>query len=183
MHKVGIIHADIKPDNIMVINEGCEEGNELSGCILKLIDFGRSIDTTILPANTKFIGDCHADSFRCIEMQKQQPWTFQVDIFGICCVVHALLHGRYMEIETDKTTGQYKPLEPFKRYWNVALWQKLFSTLLNITQEQCTVETLSSILSSLRSEFEQQLATTNLSVLLAKQHIMIMDRIESSLKF
>jgi hypothetical protein len=51
---------------------------------LKLIDFGRSIDMSLYPEGTKFRGDSHVDSFRCIEMQTGKPWTFQVSFVPVC---------------------------------------------------------------------------------------------------
>ncbi|PQQ10512.1 mitotic checkpoint serine/threonine-protein kinase BUB1 [Prunus yedoensis var. nudiflora] len=32
-------------------------------------------------------------------MQENRPWTFQVDTYGLCVVVHLMLHNSYMEIE------------------------------------------------------------------------------------
>ena len=52
---------------------------------LQLIDFGRSIDMTMFPPGTTFTVKVETDSFQCIEMKTDRPWTYQV-AFGVCCV-------------------------------------------------------------------------------------------------
>jgi hypothetical protein len=43
-----------------------------------LIDWGRSIDTTLFTDGTEFVGDSKTDGFRCTEMLEKKPWTYQV---------------------------------------------------------------------------------------------------------
>jgi len=140
MHNSGIIHGDIKPDNLLILDlentvdlpdwrPGMPEWASVG---LKVIDFGRSIDTKLYPEGTLFFGDCHADAFRCVEMETNRPWTYQIDIFGICAVVHCLLHDSYMDIVQDPKTERWRAKEPFKRYWQTDLWEELFDTMLNI---------------------------------------------------
>jgi hypothetical protein len=146
---------------------------------LCLIDWGRSIDTALFPEGMKFIGDSNTVAFRCIEMLEKRPWTFQVDTYGLCGVVHCLLHGSYMEIQ--KSCGSdsrpiYSPKAPYKRYWNVELWQNLFQTLLNVGS--CANNPSLGIL---RKTFENHLMSTSglvkkLRQLLLKQSIMLHSR-------
>jgi len=71
------------------------------------------------------------ESFRFIEMQHGHPWTFQADLYGVCGVMHCMLHGSYMEVVDDE--GRYRPKESFKRYWQADdLWKPLFDELLNV---------------------------------------------------
>ncbi|CAL9012500.1 unnamed protein product [Prunus brigantina] len=92
-------------------------------------------------------------------MQENRPWTFQVvfvlfctvnspnifvsnfsvtcyhvDTYGLCVVVHLMLHNSYMEIEKKLSPEGgyiYQPKSSFKRYWNAKLWKNLFTKLLN----------------------------------------------------
>ncbi|GFY99039.1 protein kinase and Mad3-BUB1-I domain-containing protein [Actinidia rufa] len=109
---------------------------------LCLVDWGRGIDASLFPDEIKFNGDCRTSGFRCVEMQEKKPWTFQVDTYGLCVIVHMMmLHNSYMEIEKKASSDDgyvYQPKSPFKNgihsvnyYWQVKLWKDLFTKLLN----------------------------------------------------
>ena len=45
----------------------------------------------------------------------------QADTYGLCGVVHCLLHGKYMEVEKTRGVGEespiYRPKAQFKRWF------------------------------------------------------------------
>jgi hypothetical protein len=143
LHSCNIIHGDIKPDNCLIMNEDSglsenwkrEGGPAWSSRGIILIDFGRSIDMSLYPKGTKFIGDHGASCFKCIEMQTGKPWTYQADLYGIAAVVHTMLFNKYMDVEqkTDQTTNKTSWVikEKYKRYHS-KLWAEFFEAMLNI---------------------------------------------------
>ncbi|KAG8641442.1 hypothetical protein MANES_13G147400v8 [Manihot esculenta] len=162
LHDVGIIHGDFKPDNLLVrysrddlSEDGFEDrtgswGNQG----LCLVDWGKGIDLHLFPDDIEFVGDCRTSGFRCIQMQENKPWRFQIE-------KKATSDGGYI----------YLPKKPFKRYWNVDLWRELFSQLLNNSPHNDK-----KLLQNLRERFQDYFCSNRqmfkkLKDLLAKQRL------------
>ena len=105
---------------------------------LKLIDFGRGIDTRMFKPEAQFIADWPSCPQDCAEIREARPWKYQIDYHGAAGVIHSLLFGKY--IDTIPVAGnslgpgqkkEWKLKENFKRYWEKELWGDVFTTLLN----------------------------------------------------
>lgn len=176
MHSLGILHGDLKADNCLVrlppssssSSSSSEHWNaeySASGSGgwfhkgLCLIDFGRAIDLHHFLPQVTFIADWKTDNADCPEMRALRPWTWQVDYWGIVCIAHSLLYGKYLdaipvassssssasaststsafsdnEINIDNITNhqrRWKLKEPLKRYWQTEIWGGLFDACMN----------------------------------------------------
>ncbi|KAH7576961.1 hypothetical protein JRO89_XS01G0183100 [Xanthoceras sorbifolium] len=187
LHNVGIIHGDFKPDNLLIrYARGELTTDGFHNCSgpwrdqgLCLVDWGKGIDLHLFPDNIDFEGDCRTSGFRCIQMQEKKPWKFQaslnsiVDTYGLCVIVHLMLHGTYLKVEKKSSPDGgfiYQPNSSFRRYWNVELWKNLFSKLLNIGPGDSDKE----VLRNLRESFQDYMCSNpqrlkKLKELLAKQ--------------
>ncbi|KAL5573543.1 hypothetical protein UlMin_023140 [Ulmus minor] len=181
LHGAGIIHGDFKPDNLLIRYARDElvedEFRDRTGPWrdqgLCLVDWGRGIDLHLFPEKTEFMGDCRTSGFRCIEMQQNKPWRFQVDTYGLCVIAHMMLHNSYMEVQEKPSSDGgyiYLPKSSFKRYWNVALWKNFFTKLLNHNPG----ENEKQLLRSLRESFQEYMCSNpqfvkKLKDVLAKQ--------------
>lgn len=160
IHGAGIVHADLKPDNLLLRNGGddwCDWAPHRPGSWtekgLALIDFGRAIDLLMYPEEAAFVGDAGAEAFRCIEMMQGKPWTYQADCYAIASTIHCLLYGSYMEVElAPGTTNAYRQRQPLRRYWKTELWEVVFDRLLNQPTESTPPP-----LGSLRSLLEEHM--------------------------
>ncbi|KAI8980173.1 Mad3/BUB1 homology region 1-domain-containing protein [Trametes punicea] len=177
LHRAGFIHGDMKIDNCLVRLEDVpgppsawDSVYQPSGAGgwahkgIKLIDFGRTIDTRLFPAGQQYVAEWPTDARDCFEAREGRPWTFQTDYYGLAGIVYCLLYGKYIEassvVPVSSAPGadgrvRYKLATPFKRYWQGDLWTRLFDLLLNPTLARPD-ETLplNDALAALREEME-----------------------------
>jgi len=172
LHANNVLHGDLKADNCLIrfpMSSTSSDGTATSSSStswsnryvrdgtdgwrergLVLIDLGRGIDMSLYRKDVGFIADWKTDSQDCPEMREMRPWTYQVDYYGVACVVHSLLFGKYIETMTvpsssaaargmeggdERSAGgrgkEYKITMGLKRYWQQEIWGELFDVLLN----------------------------------------------------
>jgi len=138
LHAADLLHGDLKPDNVMV---RCPDPSAIDAAApllapgagwaahgVCLIDFGRSIDLKLYPPGTAFASELVAESFECVEMRENRPWTHGADLFAVAACAHFMLHGDYIQLTHRE--GTWSPRLPLKRYWQTDLWRRIFETLL-----------------------------------------------------
>ncbi|KAH9972845.1 hypothetical protein BGW80DRAFT_1312878 [Lactifluus volemus] len=151
LHNTGIIHGDLKIDNCLVRLEDVPSSSswaaqyDPSGADgwrnkgIKLIDFGRAIDTRMFPSGQAFIAEWATDARDCVEMREGRPWTYEADYFGLAGIyieassIVRVTPPPRQQAEGGKGSGglRYKLATAFKRYWQTDLWTRLFDVLLN----------------------------------------------------
>jgi checkpoint serine/threonine-protein kinase len=150
LHAKGLIHGDLKSDNILVrfdtlakedhwdsqYKRDGRDGWASKG--VALIDFGRGIDMKVFIPSVQFIADWPTTEADCAEMRELRPWTYQIDYHGLAGIVHNLLFGKYISTTAERAamlgagaTKTYRIKESLKRYWQVEIWQDCFDLLLN----------------------------------------------------
>ncbi|KAF8071969.1 Mad3/BUB1 homology region 1-domain-containing protein [Lyophyllum atratum] len=144
-HKAGFIHGDLKIDNCLLRLEDVPGGASAWSSLyqpsgeggwshkgLKVIDFGRTIDTKLFPSGQRFIAEWPTDDRDCFEAREDRPWTFQTDYFGLVGIIYCMLFGKYIQGSSVVLLGdRYRISTPMKRYWQTDLWNALFDVLLN----------------------------------------------------
>ncbi|KAJ7756400.1 hypothetical protein DFH07DRAFT_1060808 [Mycena maculata] len=145
MHSAGFIHGDLKIDNCLLRLEDVPGGSAAWSSIyspsgeggwshkgLKLIDFGRTIDTRLFPPGQQFIADWDTDARDCFELREHRSWTYQTDYFGLAGIIYCMLFGKYIQANSVSTKdGRHRIDTPLKRYWQTDIWDQLFGILLN----------------------------------------------------
>ncbi|EXJ85490.1 BUB protein kinase [Capronia coronata CBS 617.96] len=159
LHRVGILHGDLKGDNCLVRFDSSVElsgpfdpagSHGWNGKGLTLIDFGRGIDVRMFRGHAQFIADWPSCAQDCAEIRECRPWKWQIDYHGAAGVIHSLLFGKYIETVPANNTAaaglsggggggglgpgqrkEWRLKENFKRYWEKELWTEVFAVLLN----------------------------------------------------
>lgn len=88
MHRAGWVHADLKPENIMVTPESA----------IKLIDLGQS--SRLGEAKTKVQGTIH---YMAPEQAQRGTLDERTDVFGLGAALHRVLTGRPVPTEMNQT--------------------------------------------------------------------------------
>ena len=158
VHDAHFIHADIKPDNFVIVQQltGDLPATQYSKPFVKLINWGRAIDMCYYP-DTTFKGRAGTNGFDCTEMQEGRPWTFQTDYYGFVGTIHVLMFNEYMRTFFNEGKKAYVFVEVlkrlvfyfiifnkyslflyFSRYPLYDCWSQIFRAFLNIEScEKC----------------------------------------------
>lgn len=101
IHKVGIIHRDISPDNIFMCNDGK----------VKLIDFGAARFAQNLESNyTVILKPGFAPPEQYTQVSEQGPWT---DVYAVGATLYYLITGQKPEESTNRKMKDTLP-EPIE---------------------------------------------------------------------
>jgi serine/threonine protein kinase len=108
LHKLGYLHADVKPDNFLLVPTEtpeaprCASDLGLSARVVG-IDLARAIDMEVEAC--KFQSGHHTELYRCPEMTEPlSPFMYQVDMYGVAVIAFLLLFG-YEAIEPLEASG------------------------------------------------------------------------------
>lgn len=100
-----------------------------------MVGFSKAIDLLMYPENVGFLGnESIPQKHACPEMRESKPWKFHLDLYGIARTLFALLHSRSLSespMDIANRSGHWEPVEPFKRFWNKSMWERVFDILLN----------------------------------------------------
>lgn len=91
IHEKGMIHRDLSPDNIMMLEDGT----------VRLIDFGNSRDTT----NNKSMTLAMKQGFAAPEQYKSRGQGTFTDVYGLCATMYYCLTGKLPPQAMERLTG------------------------------------------------------------------------------
>lgn len=102
--------------------------------VIKLIDYGQSIDLNFFPPNQIFTSTLNTENFVCTEMLENRPWKYQIDLFCLASTMYSLVCGKYMKIkkQPDSKIRPYVLSEDLAPYLNVQLWELVLYSLINV---------------------------------------------------
>ncbi len=153
-------HCDVKPDNFVMCTLDCDDNGfrEVEFSDLMLVDFGRAIDLEdhcndgLDARGVMFHGDACLEEMKCVAMRAGRPWSYDIDTFGVLACAHVMLYGSHIKVK-KMGKDRWSIGNTFKRYWQKALWTKIFDTLLNLDDESgAAIGSRARSLRSLRDE-------------------------------
>jgi len=117
LHEFGIVHRDLKLENIMM-----SDNSERS--IPKLVDFGLA---KIIGPNETATEPFGTLGYVAPEVLKKQPYSFSCDVWSFGCIIYAMLSGSLpFDHETQKETIRMTIEE--KLVFDLPCWNRISET-------------------------------------------------------
>lgn len=185
LHETGILHTDIKLENLLILTpresstmewssifkrDGSEGWSERG---LVLIDFGRSVDLKLLKDEEKsrfFIKSKHQSFNGSPRISQGLDISHEMDWYGVADCLHWLLHQKPLLLLPKST----KLVNSFKRYWQTDIWEALFEDLLSPPiQLNPSIDKFKGHVNKIWTKLENWKKTPSLKSLLTRQEIML----------
>lgn len=126
LHKYGVAHRDLKPDNIMLVQQGSIEQ-------LKIMDFGLS---KILGPNEKVADGFGTLSFVAPEVLVRSPYNKEVDIWSVGITLYYILTGTLpFDDEEDNEEVIAKKIVFSKLTFYDKKWQKISDLCMDFVEK------------------------------------------------
>jgi len=124
MHQAGLVHADLKPLNILITGDGT----------VKIIDFGQSCP--VGTAKQKIQG---TPDFIPPEQVHLKPLDPRCDVFSLGATMYCLLTGHPLKTEMNKhLTEQHAAAQVSRKPLNAPIWEDLeFPVIITKLVEDC----------------------------------------------
>ena len=101
IHSLNIIITDLKPENIVLVNDKIDKNNPNNGIYscpkstkIKLIDFGSAVVHS--PTNGTHSHLIQTRHYRAPEVVFKLNWSFSADIWSIGCILVELIYGKML---------------------------------------------------------------------------------------
>lgn len=131
LHGAGIIHGDVKMENVVVIESSPSKGDRVA-----FIDFGRAMDLTLVSSpNIRIYPRWRPVKPGTIDPPISSPWLpWALDYWGLAGIAHWLLFGnqiRVRKVAQQQGSSRWVLREHIKRYWHKTFWDDFFDQLMN----------------------------------------------------
>jgi len=109
VHEKGLIHRDLSPDNIMMLEDGS----------VRLIDFGNARDTT----DNKSMTLAMKEGFAAPEQYRSKGQGTYTDVYGLCATIYYCLTGKLPPQAMERLMGA-PFLKPSEMGVEISDWQE-----------------------------------------------------------
>lgn len=153
LHAAGIIHGDVKMENVVIVESSPSKGDRVA-----FIDFGRAMDLTLVSPNIRIYPRWRPVKPGTIDPPISPPWLpWAHDYWGLAGIAHWLLFGNQIRV---RKVAQQEPRwvlrEHIKRYWHKTFWDDFFDQLMNPSTAATTSTAPARLLAAARQTLQQQ---------------------------
>lgn len=117
LHGLGIVHRDLKLENIMMNDAGDK-------ALPKIVDFGLS---KIIGPNETATEPFGTLGYVAPEVLKKQPYTFSCDVWSLGCILYALLSGSLPFDHNEQKELMRMTMEDTLKF-DLPVWDKVSSS-------------------------------------------------------
>ncbi|RLV97297.1 hypothetical protein DV515_00011957 [Chloebia gouldiae] len=134
LHKVEIVHGDLRPDVLFLGDRICDAfSNEEVPNALKVVDFTHSLDLRVLPQVSLPYNFPTAQTPHGQQLLAESSFPYQVDLVGIADIVHLMLFGDHIQVYQENSI--WKISQNLSKTPDSDFWSKLFERILNADEK------------------------------------------------
>ncbi|KAH6904076.1 CMGC/CLK protein kinase [Coprinopsis sp. MPI-PUGE-AT-0042] len=134
LHRQQLVHTDVKPDNIVLVDDSFVEFEDFEGgsftkklmlrnIHIRIADYDDCWDLRASARPRHAVGTL---GYRAPEVVMRMPWSSAVDVFAFACTIAELYLGRPLFLTSIDTTEQMEMIERVLGKFPVAVVQRSF---------------------------------------------------------
>eukprot|EP00462_Mataza_sp_D1_P019470 CAMPEP_0175131278 /NCGR_PEP_ID=MMETSP0087-20121206/6455_1 /TAXON_ID=136419 /ORGANISM="Unknown Unknown, Strain D1" /LENGTH=822 /DNA_ID=CAMNT_0016413553 /DNA_START=85 /DNA_END=2553 /DNA_ORIENTATION=- len=181
LQQARVIHGDIRPANLIIRNEQCDDWGEWSpdraagwaGKGVGLRSWSSAIDCYDVPTSSRFLSSDYPggekSTQKALTALTSKGWSYQLDKWQVAATLHLMMHGPSVSfgVSSSRQTTTAPPSG-----WDTSLWTSIMGTLLSNDNGVTALKAVRlEVEGFLQADVERK---KSVKVLLCKQNLLVL---------